>query len=231
MPNPPANMAVRRARRFAPSLTRSNFQGAGGRAWFVCCLALLGASTATAALIITLLDRAAAVRYPEQPEHFGIGSYLVLSIGAIAFGAAISGLWGYFVAQGRHRPRNIILWLAFGFAFGLILPVLTGFTVPTTTVLLQLFNGDTLPAGTLETVIDAMFRGIPFAFVHGTLGIFTGMLAGALFGLGGWIIDLAHSSRSPHISRYGSLAGSLLLSAALLGFVAFSPPTFLVNLG
>ena len=194
-------------------------------------MALYGGSTASAALIITLLGRSASANYPDQPEHLGIASYLILSLGAIAFGALISGLWTYLVSRGTNRPRSIVLWLVFGFAFGIVLPVLTGFTIPTTTMLLQLANGETLPVGALMGIADAVFRGVPYAFVYGTLGIYTGMIVGSVFGLAAWVIDMVNSSENPRISRYGSLSTSVILSVMGVATAAFGPPALLAKLG
>ena len=217
--------------RIGSSLPRSETHDGTRRKWFACCLAPYGAATATAALIVTLLSQSAAANYPEQPNHISVGSYLILSIGAIPIGAIISGLWAYWVGQRSKRPHHIILWLVSGFAFGIVLPIFTGFTIPMTTILLQLANADILPGGVLRAIVDAVFQGIPFAFVYGTWGIFTGMLAGTLFGLGAWVIDMVNTSGSPHISRYGSLATSVTLSVAVVAFAAFGPPTFLAKLG
>ena len=224
-------MAARMTWRIRSSLLRSETHDGTRRIWFACCLALYGGAIASAALIITLLAQSAAANYPKEPEHISLGSSLILSVGAIAIGAIISGLWAYWIGQRSKRPLNIILWLAFGFAFGILLPIFTGFTIPTTMTLLQLANADTLPGGALGAIADAVFQGIPFAFVYGTLGIFTGMLAGTLFGLGAWVIDMANTAHSPHISRYGSLATSVTLSVAVVAFAAFGPPTFLAKLG
>ena len=224
-------MASQRTRRIVSSLTRSELPDRVRRKWFVGSLALYGGATGAAALIVTILARSAAASYPAPPEHFSIWAYLVLSMGGIGIGATISGLLAYLIGQGTKRPRSIFLWLVLGFGFGILLPVLTGFTVPTTTVLLQIANSDTLPSGPLQAIVDAVFQGIPFAFVYGTLGIFTGMLAGTLLGLGAWVIDMANSSDSTYISRYGSLVASITLSVAVVGLAAFGPASFLAKLG
>ncbi len=224
-------MAARMTRRMGSSLLQSVTHDGTRRKWFACCLSLYGGAIGSAALIITLVAQSAAANYPQEPNHISVGSYLILSVGAIAIGAIISGLWAYWVGQRSKRPHHIILWLVFGFAFGILLPILTGFTIPTTITLLQLANADTLPGGALRAIADAVFQGIPFAFVYGTLGIFTGMLAGTMFGLGAWVIDMANASDRPHISRYGSLAMSVTLSVAVVAFAAFGPPTFLAKLG
>jgi len=224
-------MAARMTGRILASLPKSESHDETRRKWFACCLSLYGGAIGSAALMITILAQKEAANYPKDPEHISIGSYLILSVGAIAVGGIISGLWAYWVGQRSKRPHNIILWLVFGFAFGILLPILTGLTIPTTAILLQLANSDILPGGALRAIVDAVLQGVPFAFVYGTLGIFTGMLAGTLFGLGAWVIDIVNTSNIRHISRYGTLATSVTLSVAVVAFAAFGPPTFLAKLG
>ena len=45
-------------------------------------------------------------------------------------------------------------------------------------------------------IADAVFRGVPYGFVYGTLGIYTGMIVGLVFGLAAWVIDMVNSSEN-----------------------------------
>ena len=80
-------------------------------------------------------------------------------------------------------------------------------------------------------IADAVFRGVPYAFVYGTLGIYTGMIVGSVFGLAAWVIDMVNSSENPRISRYGSLSTSVILSVMGVATAAFGPPALLAKLG
>ncbi len=79
--------------------------------------------------------------------------------------------------------------------------------------------------------LEAFVRAPANAFTQGTLGLFTGLLAGTLFGVGGWVMDIANTSPYPNVSRYGPYVISLGLSAGVVAIAAFGPADALAKLG
>ena len=223
-------VALTRVRRFQKGLL-DRLGSRRGR--LVVSLTLYGGALGGAALLVNLLSR---TKYPETPEHMPADATILLSGGAAFVCAILGGLFAWWLSGGqgghaRERAQNIVVWLAAGFGFGIVSPVVTGASLPMSTMLLGWAHG-LMSAGELPVeAVTSLMRAPSFAFTHGVFGLFTGMLAGALFGAGAWLVDIAVHSSNRAVSAYAPYAISAILSAVFYGIAALGPAESLTRLG
>ena len=137
---------------------------------------------------------------------------LLLSGGAFVVCAVLGGLIAYWFGQRDEPLRYIIKWLAIGFGFGILSPIISGGTLPVTLVLVELEAG-VLPVGEAPVrLVNALFHIPRFAFTHGVFGLFTGMLAGALFAFGAMFVSGLREFTGGTLARYGPYVLAVLLS-------------------
>ena len=154
-----------------------------------------------------------------------------LSSVVVLVGAVLSGSIAYLVGETPDRARNLLVWGAFGFGYGVLLMFFTGMVIPVTMVFLDLATGAIGMSDVLVALTNSMGRSVHFAFVYGALNLFTGMLAGVLFGAGAWLIDTTNASRDTRIRRYGPVAITMALSFSVVAVAAVGPPSTLAKLG
>ncbi len=195
---------------------------------FVICLGLYGGALGASSLLVSFLAR---TRFPIEPEHLELVPSVFLSSGGWIMGAIIAGLMGFLIAPNSERSHNVIVWLLIGFAFGVLLPFFSGALMPLGTAYLDIALGITPLSELPSLTLGAILRAPTCAFTQGTFGLFTGLLAGALFGVGGWVIDIANTSPHPHVSRYAPYVLSSSLSAWVVAVAAFAPADALAKLG
>ncbi len=181
-------------------------------------------------MLINLLSR---TKYPNEPEHMPLAETVFLSGGAALVCAAVSVLIAYWMTSEDYlgRARGIFVWLLAGFAFGILSPVATGISIPTSGVLLDLYRGVTPAGETPMLLLDSAMRWPRFAFTQGVFGLFTGMLAGILFSAGGWIIDNLNHLPNRNAAIAVISAVTLALSVLFYAIAAFGPPDALARLG
>ena len=92
-------------------------------------------------------------------------------------------------------------------------------------------GGVITPAEALPAALDSIVRAPYAGLVQAGLGMITGLLAGVVFALGAWMIDAANSSASLKVSRYGTYAITVTLSALIAAGTALVPPATLAKLG
>ena len=194
----------------------------------VAALVVYGGALGAARLLVSLM---AQTRYPALPEHASLYPSLFLGGAAFLAGAGLSRLFAYWLGRRAGRMRDLVVFVVLGFGYGVLLPFATGMLLPWSIVFLNLKTGLIHPGEVFSGVLDAVFR-VPYsAFSHGTLGLYTAMLAGLLFGVGAWAIDTTNASANTGVSRYGSAFVALSLSAGVVAVAAFAPASFLANLG
>ncbi len=115
-------------------------------------------------------------------------------------------------------------WLALGLGFGLASSFVTGGLLPLSAVMMSLAEGAVGLGELPSQALEAALRGIRSFYIEGTLAIFTWLLAGAIFGTGGWALDKLNASPSIIASRYGTWAVAVLLGSAVVAFAVFGPP-------
>ena len=191
-------------------------------------LAIYAGAMGAASLLVNLLSR---TKFPQTPEHMEPSSTAFLSFGAFVVCGLLGGLLAYW-HSGRDSPTvSLVKWLAFGFAFGVLSPPLTGAFLPMSTAFLNVYK-DVITVGELPShVIGALFRAPSFAFTHGVFGLFTGLLAGALFGAGAWLAEMSGRSPNRAVATFAPYAVALSLSALIYGIATLGPAETLARLG
>ncbi len=186
---------------------------------------LYSCALGAAAVLVSFLVRMNA------PQHMTpIPSMFFSLAGALA---ALLITWPsiYWIASGNEGPRSLWQWSVIGLVYGLLMPFLTGALLPLSAVFVELTIG-TIKLGQLWSQSwNAVFQAPAYSFIHGTIGIFTGLLAGALLGIGGWVIDRINSISNPIARRYCPWAMSLILGSIVVGFAVFGSPETLARLG
>ena len=198
------------------------------RGYLIICLAIYGGSLGAAALLVNLLSR---TRYPDIPEHMALAPTLLMSGGAFVVCALLGGLAAYWFGQRDSAPRNIIKWLLIGFGFGVLSPIITGGTLPLSLVFVELEAGVVSAGEAPVRLINSLFHTPRFAFTHGVFGLFTGMLAGALFGVGALLMYALREFAGGPVARYGPYALAALLSVAFYAIAALADAPTLARLG
>ena len=200
------------------------------RGRLILCLALYGGTLGGASLLVNLLSR---IDRPFEPEHMPADATLLFSAGAALLCGLMAGLMGHWLtsSQVKEAARGPHIWLAMGFIFGILSPALTGASIPMSTMLVALVRG-VMDVGEMPIeTLSAVMRAPSFIFTHGVFGLFTGLLAGALFGVGAWVIDVANYSSNRLVSAYGTYAIAAILAAVFYGIATLAPPESLARLG
>ena len=211
-----------------PSLLAAARRAHGRRLRLAISLTLYAGALGAAVVLISLLTR---TKPWVEPEHLSFAPSVFLSLGGALAGILIVWPLAYWFGDGAGAPRGLLAWLAVGFGFGVLLPLLTGAFLPLSIVFVDLSLG-VISAGQLfSSALDALFRAPLSLAVHGALGIFTGLLAGALFGTGAWVVDMVNASSNPVASRYGPWAIALLLGSIAVVIAVFGPADTLAKLG
>lgn len=197
---------------------------------FVTVMAIYGGAVGTAAMIVNLLSRTPAI---NQPEHLDLAAGVIIYGGGAATGIIV----GFLVAaavhfEGHDWPLGIVAWLLLGLAYGLIFALLAGgLCAPLSSLVLDFYLGALDPIEALGEFSDVVFTWPIRALIGGTPILFSGAVAGILFGAGAWMIDRVHLSAHQPTARYASWAISILLGLAVLSVATLAPPTFLAQFG
>ena len=200
------------------------------RVRLVVCLGFYGGMLGGGALLVNLLSR---TKFPQEPEHLTVEATVFTSGGAALVCALMGGLIGVIISKygERERSHGIVVWLALGFLFGVCSPLVTGASIPTSGVLMTLNQG-VISAGDLPLqIIEGLMRAPSFAFTHGVFGLFTGLLAGVLFGAGAAAIDRTNYSSHGLVSTYAPYAIAVSLGILFYAVAAFGPPETLARFG
>ena len=196
----------------------------------VICLSLYGGTLGGAALLVHFL---AFTEYPKDPEHLTFIATVFLSGGAALICAIFVSVFALWLTTLRDREdsHGVLTWLAIGFGFGVLSPVVTGLGLTISTLFLHL-SINVIRAGELPmAMLSAVMRAPSIAVTHAVFSLYTGLLAGALFGCGAWVLDRANYSTNPRISAYAPYLLALLLSILFYSIAAFGPPDSLAKLG
>ena len=193
-------------------------------------VALYGGALGGASLLVNFLARTDP---PHVPQHMPADATILLSSGAVTMCAILAGLMTLWMSnpQERERARGLLVWLLAGFGFGVLSPVFTGAVLPLAMMFLATLNGDLPASDFLVHAASALLQAPSFAFTHGVFGLFTGLMAGALFGVGAWLVDMAAHYSDRKVSAYAPYAISVSLSLLFYGISAFGPPETLARFG
>lgn len=192
-------------------------------------MALYGGALGAAAIIISLLNRGP---FDADPERLRLIDSVYVSLGGGIAGVLVALPLGYFMgAASGTRPSNLLRWWVVGIAFGVALPFATGAVVPFTLVFEDLSVGLIRPGQVIGRILDAVFRAPLNLILRGALGIFTGLLAGAIFGTGGWVADMFNASSKPVAAKVGPLVVAIILGSVAVVIAVFGSPDALAKLG
>jgi hypothetical protein len=184
-------------------------------------VALYGGALGSAAILISIMARTGRF---DEAGHLAFTPGLITAItGAIA-ATLITPLAVYHMRYNADEPGGILLWLALGLGFGVASSFVTGGLVPLNVVFITFAEGD-IKLGELPSfVVEGAFQGIRSFFIDGALAIYTWLLAGALFGIGAWIIDKLNASPNPVASKYGTWVVTLFLGLTIVSIAVLGPP-------
>ncbi len=196
--------------------------------YLIICLAIYGGSLGASALLVNLLSR---TKYPNIPEHMTFAPTIFMSGAAFIVCAALGAAIAYWSGERDSALHSVIKWLLFGFAFGVASPVITGATLPFSLLLVNLESG-VISLGELPAQMSGEIFRIPgFSFSHGVFGLFTGLLAGALFGLGALLISSLRELGGGQVARYGPYAVAITLSILFYAISVLGPAPTLARFG
>lgn len=202
--------------------------GAWRRLRFPVCVTAYAGAIGAAAVLITFLLKTDIAR---EPQHMALVPSLFMAGGGAVACVALAWPSSRWLGQDAGRPFNLISWLAMGLGFGLILPFLTAALLPLSAVFMDLAMGNIGASDVVSRALSSVFRMPNYIVIHGSAGIITGILAGAAFGAGAWVLDRLDRSSVPWVSAFGPWTFALLLSLTIVLFAALAPPDTLVNLG
>ncbi len=187
-----------------------------------------GTALGAAAILISIIARTGMY---DDAEHLTfVPSVFSALTGALA-AALVTPLAIYHARDRANESAGLLIWLALGLGFGLASSFVSGGLLPLSAVIISLAEG-AVGFGELPSLaFEAALRGIRSFYVEGALAIFTWLLAGALFGAGGWAIDKLNASPNLIASKYGTWAVVLSLGSAVVAFAVFGPPETLRKLG
>ncbi|MCE2458076.1 MAG: hypothetical protein J4G14_09715 [Dehalococcoidia bacterium] len=191
---------------------------------------LYGAALGGAALLVNFLARTDP---PHVPQHMPVDATILLSGGAASASGILAVLMTLWMSNPseRERARGLLIWLLAGFGFGVLSPVATGAALPLAMVFLATQNGDLPSSDFLVHATSAILQAPSSAFTHGVFGLFTGLMAGGLFGIGSWVLDWATHSSTPKVPAYVPYVLAAILSGLFYGVAAFGPVETLARFG
>ena len=200
------------------------------RVRLVICLGIYGGMLGGGALLVNLLSR---TKFPQEPEHLSVESTVFMSGGAALVCALLAGLIGVIMTKydDRERSHNILVWLGLGFLFGVFSPVITGASIPVSGTFMSLNQGAFSVGALPNEFIEGLLHAPSFAFTHGVFGLFTGLLAGTLFGIGAAAIDWTNYLSHRLISSVAPFVIAIAFGTLFYSIAAFGPPDSLAKLG
>ena len=187
-----------------------------------------GTALGAAAILISIIARTGIY---DDAEHLTfVPSVLSALTGALAV-ALFTPLAIYHARDRANESSGLLIWLALGLGFGLTSSFVTGGLLPLSAVALSFAEG-VVGLGELPSLVfEAALRGIRSFYIEGALALLTWLLAGALFGIGGWAMDKLNASSNVAASRYGTWAIALALGSTAVAIAVFGPPETLRKLG
>ena len=192
------------------------------------CVALYGGALGSAAILISIIARTGPF---DEAEHLALVPGLISAITGVLATTLITPLAIYHARENADESGSLLLWLALGLGFGLASSFVTGALFPLNVVFIT-FVEDNIKFGELPPlVVEGAFQGIRSFFIDGSLAIYTWLLAGALFGIGAWIIGKLNASPNPVASKYGTWAFAMSAGLIVAAFAGFGPPETLRTFG
>lgn len=166
----------------------------------------------------------------EEAHHLQFWSGIWYSAAAAA-GALIVVPGGIYVLRERPEyPGGFWIWMPAGVAFGVLVPIFTGFFTPLATLMIEFFTNDVPASGLPPWIIDRLIRGVFSMFVDGAPAIRHGLAAGAIFAATGYACDQLNATENRIASRWGAPALALVIGGVLLLIALQASPEWLRDL-
>ena len=192
-------------------------------------LTAYGAALGAAAVPVALIAR------PDPrlhvPEHLSATATFYVALAGALAGAAF--VWPVM----RRLPESMggqigpFAWLILTALFSLVVPFFSGMLIPFTVVLMNAQIGIIDYWNIPGQMLNSLFRMPIEAFVYGSLAIYTGFIAGVLFGVGGYVVNTLSYSKNEAVHRYAPWAISLTVGLFCVAFAIFGPPDLINRLG
>ncbi|MBT7004842.1 MAG: hypothetical protein HOA06_09030 [Chloroflexi bacterium] len=212
----------------ALSLSPLRIQDSALRIKLTASVALYGAALGSAAILVSIIARTG---HFELAEHLAFTPGLITALtGAIAV-TLITPLAIYHLRDTADESGSLLLWLALGLGFGVASSFVAGALFPLNAVFITFAEGEIAFGEIPSLVAEGALQGIRSFFIDGALAIYTWFLAGALFGIGGWIIDKFNASPNAVASKYGTWAFAIFAGLILVAIASFGPPETLRTFG
>ena len=195
-------------------------------------LGLLGAAVGAAIILINFLSR---IPVYVEPEHVRETPLMLAAAAGAVGGMCIAMAAGYVVhgdsiLASTRQALDAWWWLLLGFCFGIAHPLLAGgLCLPVADLAYAAYLGIVSPLQFLNASIDLLLLAPWRAVTSGTSFIFTGIVAGLIFGVCAVLVDRASVSRSRPTAM--AWITSVALSAMVFGAAAFGPPALLARIG
>ena len=189
---------------------------------------VLGGALGVAVQLVSIL---AATELWLDPKHLPLLLAAFLGGAGFVSGCIVAVPLAYFKTNKADHTGNILIWAGLGFVFAIAAPLIMGMLSPFALVLFDLTGGRLSFGDAVQATINLMFRALVNAVIGGTPALFTGFMAGAIFGVSAWIIDLAHRSSLAAVSVYVSPSVAVVLSVLIVWVSQFGPPETLAKLG
>ena len=188
-----------------------------------------GAALGAASVPIALLAR------PDPrltvPEHMTLAPTVYLSIAGAIAGALLTWPIVRKLPDMVGEHRGWVIWLIFGIFFGLFIPFMTGVLLPFAVVFLNV-QLDVIRFRDVPTeLLSSAFRAPLQAFVYGVLSIYTGAIAGIIFGVGGYAIDELGHSENALVHKYARWTIALAVGTLSIAFAVWAPASTVAKFG
>ena len=192
-------------------------------------LTAYGAALGAAAVPIALLAK------PDPrlqvPEHMSAAPTFYLTLAGAIAGILI--VWPVIRrlpdALGAHM--GWLVWLVLGVGYAFLVPFLSGVIIPISIVFLNAHVGIIEFWQIPGQLLNSLFRMPIEAFIYGTLALYTGMIAGALFAVGGFAINEISYSRNMVVHKYVPWAIALTVGLMTIAFAVLAPAELVNKFG
>ena len=165
------------------------------------------------------------------PEHMSLAPTVYVAVAGAVAGILLTWPIVRKLPDMIGEHRGWVIWLIFGVGYALFLPFLTGVLLPFSVVFLNLQIGVIGLRDVPSEILASVFRAPLQSFVYGVLSLYTGMIAGILFGLGGFAMDELNHSQNALVHRYAPWAIALAVGTTTIAFAVLAPAETVAKFG
>ena len=137
----------------------------------------------------------------------------------------------YHFREDPMRVSDLATWFLLALGFAVSWPFVTAAFFPVTLYFIHAIENGYGLSIFLSGLPDEILKGFNSFFIFGAATIYTGILAGLVFGIGGIVIDTMDVISNRYRWRYASMGVSIILGVTILGFCIFGPIELLTRFG